>query len=52
MVYPNDPEKTAASFLVRPDGAELHAPSRGSTGGRELKMVKIDVAGLEAAARG
>ncbi len=44
LLETKDPEgRIIAIDIVRPDGAELHAPSRGSTGGRELKMVKIDL---------
>jgi hypothetical protein len=44
LLETKDPEgRIIAIDIVRPDGAELQAPSRGSTGGRELKMVKIDL---------
>jgi hypothetical protein len=44
LLETKDPDgKIIAIDVVRPDGAELHAPSRGSTGGRDMKMVKIDL---------
>ena len=40
-----DPEgKIISVDVVKADGSELHAPSRGSSGGRDSKMVKIDLA--------
>jgi hypothetical protein len=44
LLETKDPEgRIIAIDLVRSDGSDLHAPSRGSTGGREAKMVKIDL---------
>ncbi len=44
LLETKDPEGRIIRIdVVGPDGAELHAPSRGSTGGRESKMVKIDL---------
>jgi hypothetical protein len=44
LLEAKDPDgRIIAIDVVRADGADLQAPSRGSTGGRELKMVKIDL---------
>jgi hypothetical protein len=44
LLETKDPDgRIIAIDLVHSDGSELHAPSRGSTGGRESKMVKIDL---------
>jgi hypothetical protein len=44
LLETKDPDgRIIAIDVVRADGADLQAPSRGSTGGRELKMVKIDL---------
>jgi hypothetical protein len=45
LLETKDPDgRIIAIDVVRADGAELPAPSRGTTGGRDLKMVKIDLA--------
>lgn len=45
LLETEDPDgRIIAIDVVRTDGAELPAPSRGTTGGRDLKMVKIDLA--------
>jgi len=44
LLETKDPEGRIISIEVAgPDGAELHASSRGTTGGRESKLVKIDL---------
>ncbi len=44
LLETKDPEgRIIAIDLVRSDGAEIHAPSRSSSGGRGLKMVKINL---------
>jgi hypothetical protein len=44
LVETKDPDgRIIAIDVVRSDGAELSAPSRSSSGGRELKMVKIEL---------
>ena len=44
LLETKDPDgRIMAIEVVKPDGAELKAPSRGSSGGRELKLVKIDL---------
>jgi hypothetical protein len=44
LLEAKDPDgRIIAIDVVRADGADLQAPTRGSTGGRELKMVKIDL---------
>ena len=44
LLETKDPDgRIMAIDVVKPDGAELKAPSRGSSGGRELKLVKIDL---------
>jgi hypothetical protein len=44
LLEAKDPDgRIIAIDVVRADGADLQAPSRGSTGGRELKMMKIDL---------
>ena len=43
LVETKDPDGRIISIdVVGADGTELHAPSRGTSGGRDLKMVKID----------
>ena len=45
LVETKDPDgRIIAIDLVKADGEELRAPSRGSNGGRDLKLVKIDLA--------
>ncbi len=45
LIETKDPEGKIISIdVVKSDGSELSAPSRGTTGGRESKMVKIDLA--------
>ena len=45
LIETKDPEGKIISIdVVKADGSELSAPSRGTTGGRESKMVKIDLA--------
>jgi hypothetical protein len=44
LVETKDPDGKIISIdVVRADGSELSAPSRGTSGGREMKMVKIDL---------
>src|SRR5262249_1594264 len=44
LLETKDPDGKIISIdVVGADGKELHASSRGSTGGREMKMVKIDL---------
>ncbi len=44
LLETKDPDGRIISIdVVKADGAEIHAPSRGSSGGRDLKMVKIDL---------
>jgi hypothetical protein len=44
LLETKDPDGKIISIdVVRADGTELPAPSRGSTGGREMKIVKIDL---------
>jgi hypothetical protein len=44
LLETKDPDGRIISIdLVGSDGTDLHAPSRGSSGGRELKLVKIDL---------
>jgi hypothetical protein len=44
LLETKDPEgRIIAIDLVSSDGAEIHAPSRSSSGGRERKTVKIDL---------
>jgi hypothetical protein len=44
LLETKDPDGRIISIeLAGPDGAELHAGSRGSTGGRDVKLVKIDL---------
>jgi len=45
LIETKDPEgKIISVDVVKADGSELRAPSRGSSGGRDSKMVKIDLA--------
>jgi hypothetical protein len=45
LIETKDPEgKIISVDVVKADGSELHAPSRGSSGGRDSKMMKIDLA--------
>jgi hypothetical protein len=45
LIETKDPDgKIISVDVVKADGSELRAPSRGSSGGRETKMVKIDLA--------
>jgi hypothetical protein len=45
LLETKDPDGKVISIdVVRADGAELHASGRSSNGGREFKMVKIDLA--------
>jgi hypothetical protein len=44
LLETKDPDGRIISVdVVKADGTELRAPSRGSSGGRELKLVKIDL---------
>ena len=44
LIETKDPDgRIIAVDVVKADGSELHAPSRGSDGGRERKLVKIDL---------
>jgi len=44
LLETKDPDGRIISVdVVKADGTELRAPSRGSSGGRERKLVKIDL---------
>ncbi len=44
LIEAKDPDGKVISIdVVKADGSELHAPSRGSSGGQESKLMKIDL---------